>query len=134
MANLIKNGDFSQQGTHWTASNPGNVSYDSGDCVIAQPGSISQEVLTANGQGGSFMVSARMKTILGSAGRVTVQPIPSGTPVFLDVPGAQEWIVKSTIITAPTATIAFKVTLAANDGESGKPGSYFADLTLSKLN
>lgn len=133
MANLIKNGDFSQQGTHWTATNPANVSYETGDCVIALPGSVSQEVLTAGGQGGSFMLSARMMTLPGSAGRITVQPVPSGTPVFLDVGGDQEWVVKSLKFTAQEATIKFMVTLEANDGETDKKGSGFGDVTLSKL-
>jgi len=134
MANLIKNGDFSQQGTHWTATNPANVSYETGDCVIARPGSVSQEVLTAGGKGGSFMLSAKMMTLPGSAGRITVQPIPSGTPVVLDVGGGQEWVVKSLKFTAQEATIKFMVTLEANDGETDKKGSSFGDVTLSKLN
>lgn len=134
MANLIKNGDFSQQGTHWTATNPANVSYETGDCAIARPGSVSQEVLTAGGQGGSFSLSARMMTRPGSAGRITVQPVPSGNPVFLDVGGGQEWVTKSIKFTAQPATIKFTVTLEANDGATDVQGSYFGDVTLSKLN
>ena len=83
MANLIKNGDFSQQGNEWTATNPNNVLYVTGHCIIAAPILTSQEVLTGSGAGGQFMLSARMKTIPGSAARITVQPFPTGEPVSL---------------------------------------------------
>ncbi|MCE6976876.1 hypothetical protein EI534_05475 [Pseudomonas frederiksbergensis] len=131
MANLIKNGDFSQQGNEWTATNPENVSYVSGHCIIAAPDSISQEVVTGNG--GQFMLFARMKTGLGSAARVEVQPHPTGKPVYLDIGGGQDWTVLSEKFTAQTGTIKFTVKLVANDGVTGTLGSYFGDVTLSRL-
>jgi hypothetical protein len=133
MANLIKNGDFSQQGAHWSASEADKVHYENGDCVIASPAFISQEVPTPNGDGGTFMLSARMKTNPGAAGRITVQAHPTGEPVSLDVGGGQSWEVLSKKFKANNATIKFVVKLEANDGENGKPGSYFGDVTLSKL-
>ncbi|MCL9800478.1 hypothetical protein QZR14_00335 [Pseudomonas sp. rhizo66] len=134
MANLIKNGDFANQGDHWTATNPTNVSYVNGHCIIATPDSISQDVKLGNGGGGLFMVFARMKTLRGYAGRITVQPIPTGDPVYLEVGGQQqEWTLQWQIFTAPLATLAFKVTAESNDGTFDELGSYFGDITLSKL-
>ncbi|WP_415762651.1 hypothetical protein [Pseudomonas sp. CP4] len=133
MANLIKNGDFSQEGTHWTVSNPSDVKFVAGDCVIATPHSISQEVLTGEGGGGTFMLSARMMTLGGFAGRITVQPVPTGEPVHLNVGGGQEWTVKFEKFTTQISTLKFIVKLESDDGTFGEFGAYFGDVTLSKL-
>ncbi|MGG7647084.1 hypothetical protein SAMN04490185_4484 [Pseudomonas frederiksbergensis] len=133
MANLIKNGDFSQQGNEWTATNSDNVRYVTGHCIIGYPDSISQDVLTGPGAGGQFMLSARMKTLPSSAARIQVQPLPTGEPVYLDLHGNQDWTVLSKKFEVQISTIKFKVTLEANDGDSGTLGSYFGDVTLSKL-
>ncbi|TDK54596.1 hypothetical protein [Pseudomonas moraviensis] len=133
MANLIKNGDFSEQGKHWTVSNESDASFVDGHCIVATPHSISQEVLTGEGGGGTFMLSATMKTLGGFAGRITVQPVPTGEPVQLNVAGGQDWIVKSEKFTAQISTLKFIVKLESNDGTFGKFGAYFSDVTLSKL-
>jgi len=133
MANLIKNGDFSQQGNEWTATNPDNVSYVTGHCIIGAPDSISQDVPTGPGGGGQFMLSARMKTLPGSACRIQIQPLPTGEPVYLTVGGNTDWTVLSKKFEVQISTIKFKVTLEANDGDSDTLGSYFGDVTLSKL-
>ena len=133
MANLIKNGDFSQQGDHWTATNPDNVRFVTGHCIIGFPDSISQNVLTGAGAGGHFMLSARVKTLHGSGARITVQPLPTGEPVYLHAGGNQEWTVLFKKFEVQVSTLNFKVTLEANDGESGTQGTYFGDVTLSKL-
>ncbi|QYY79522.1 MULTISPECIES: hypothetical protein [Pseudomonas] len=133
MANLIKNYDFSQQGEHWTATNPENVLYVTGHCIVAAPDSISQEVLTGSGGGGQFMLSARLKTLPSHAARITVEPLPTGEKVHLDLHGGQEWIVLSKKFDVQISTLKFKVTLEASDGEFGVPGSYFGDVVLSKL-
>ncbi|SDU41165.1 MULTISPECIES: hypothetical protein [Pseudomonas fluorescens group] len=132
MANLIKNGDFSQQGMHWV-SNPSDVKFVTGHCIVGTPHSISQEVLTGEGGGGTFMLSARMKTLAGFAGRITVQPVPTGEPVYLNVAGGQDWTVKSEKFTTQISTLKFTVKLESNDGTNGEYGSYFGDVTLSKL-
>jgi hypothetical protein len=131
MANLIKNGDFSQQGTDWTASDSELVSYVTGHCIIGVPGSISQEV--PSGSGGDFMLSARIKTLGGAAARIAVKPHPTGETVFIDVSEKQDWRVYSEKFTVQTGTIKFTVTLEANDGEVGYLLSYFGDVTLSRL-
>ncbi|ETF09839.1 MULTISPECIES: hypothetical protein [Pseudomonas] len=133
MANLIKNGDFSAQDAHWTVSNPSDVKFVTGHCIIATPHSISQEVLTGEGGGGTFMLSARMKTLAGFAGRITVQPVPTGEPVYLNVSGGQDWTVKFEEFKTPIATLKFTVKLESNDGTFDEFGAYFADVTLSKL-
>lgn len=133
MANLIKNGDFSQQGNEWTATNPENVSYVTGHCIIGAPDSISQDVLTGPGGGGQFMLSARIKTLYGHAARIQVQPLPTGEPVYINVAGDTDWTVLSKKFEVQISTLKFKVTLEANDGEFGTLGSYFGDVTLSKL-
>nr|WP_315448147.1 hypothetical protein [uncultured Pseudomonas sp.] len=133
MANLIKNGDFSQQGAHWTATDPENVRFVTGHCIIAAPDSISQDVPAGAGGGGQFMLFARVKTLSGHGARITVQPLPTGEPVHLDLHGGAEWDVLSAKFEVQISTIAFKVTLEASDGEFGVPGSYFGDVTLSKL-
>jgi hypothetical protein len=133
MANLIKNGDFANQGDHWTATTPNNVSYVNGHCIIAPPDSISQDVLLGSEGGGKFMISARMKTLHGYAGRVTVQPLPTGNPVQLDVGGNQGWTIKFQEFDAPLATLKFTVKVECNDGTFNELGSYFGDVTLSRL-
>jgi len=133
MANLIENGDFANQGDHWTATTPNNVNYVNGHCIIAPPDSISQDVLLGSEGGGKFMISARMKTLPGYAGRVTVQPHPTGNPVELDVSGGQNWTIKFKEFEAPLATLKFTVKAESNDGTFHELGSYFSDLTLSKL-
>lgn len=133
MANLIKNGDFSQKDEHWTATNPENVHYVSGHCIIAVPDSTSQDVLTGSDGGGQFMLSARLKTLPGHAARITVQPLPTGEKVQLDLHGGQDWIVLSKKFDVQISTLKFKVTLEASDGQFDVPGSYFGDVVLSKL-
>lgn len=133
MDSLIKNGDFSQQGAHWTATNPESVRYETGHCIVAAPDSISQEVLTGSGGGGQFMFSANVKTLPGHAARITVQPLPTGEPVHLYLHGGQEWIVLSKKFDVQISTLKFNVTLEANDGERGVPGTYFGNVVLSKL-
>ncbi|MBC3775540.1 hypothetical protein [Pseudomonas sp. SWRI99] len=133
MANLIKNGDFSEQGAHWTVPDPAYVKFVTGHCIVATPHSISQEVLTGEGGGGTFMLSARMKTLGGFAGRITVQPLPTGKPVYLNVAGGQDWVVSSEKFIAQISTLKFMVTLESNDGTFDEFGSYFGDVTLSKL-
>ncbi|MGY2440130.1 hypothetical protein [Pseudomonas sp. SDO52101_S400] len=131
MANLIKNPDFAQQGSDWTVNDPQDVSFPGGHCVIAQPGSISQEVLIGNAT--NFMLSARMKTDSGCAGRVSLQPHPTGPVTRLDAGGDQPWTIKFATIQAPAGTLKFTVTLEANDGTPGEKGSYFSDVTLVEL-
>lgn len=133
MANLIKNGDFSEEGLGWTATNPDNVKYVTGHCVIAPPDSISQEVLTGPSGGGRFMISARMKTLDGYGGRITVQPVPTGKPIRLDISGGQDWVVLSEAFDVQVSTLKFTVTVQAVDGRFDNYGCYFGDVTLSKL-
>ncbi|WP_095120969.1 hypothetical protein [Pseudomonas sp. Irchel s3f10] len=128
MANLIKNGDFSQEGNEWTASNPDNVVYEEGYCLIGSQDSISQDVVIGNG--GTFKLSARLKTDRGFGSRVSVQPHPTGEPTYLYASGGQPWTEASEVFSVQTGTLKLTITLLANDGPFDEKGSYFDDLEL----
>lgn len=133
MANLIKNGDFSQQGKEWTATNPDDVRYVDGHCIIATTAAITQDVPIGAGAGGQFMLSARMKTLPESSAKIEVWPLPKGNPVGFQLLGGEDWIVLSQKFEVPTSATMFRVTLEAENGHYGTFGAYFGDVTLSKL-
>jgi hypothetical protein len=130
---LIKNGDFSQQEQHWTATEPKNVRYITGGCVIGHPTSISQDVMTGNGGGGKFMLRALVKVLQGQATEITVKPHPTGEPIVLTEGSALEWASLSKPFEVPTATIKFTVTLRAVNATGPTPDAYFGGLSLIKL-
>ncbi|MEO8643350.1 hypothetical protein [Pseudomonas sp.] len=134
MANLIKNGDFSQQGNEWTETNPDNVSYVNGHCTMATPAAITQDVPIGDGAGGQFMLSARMKTLSDSSAKIEVWPLPKGNPVGFQLLGGEDWIVLSQKFEVPPSATMFRVTLEAENGKYGYFGAFFGDVTISKLN
>lgn len=131
MANLIKNGDFSQEGNEWNASNPDNVFYESGYCLIGSWDSTRQDVIINNG--GTFKLSAMLKTEGGFGSKVSVETVPSGEKFdLLHASGGQDWFLDEKNFTVQAGTLKLIVTLQAADGLSGGKGCYFDDLELSR--
>lgn len=131
MDNLIKNGDFSQEGNEWTASNSDNVVYEEGYCLIGSWDSISQDVIIGNG--GTFKLSAKLKTEGGFGSKVSVETVPSGEKFdLLHASGGQDWFQDEKNFTVQASTLKLIVTLQAADGLSGGKGCYFDDLELSR--
>ncbi|VVN04944.1 hypothetical protein [Pseudomonas fluorescens] len=129
MANLIKNGDFSQEGNEWTASNPDNVFYESGYCLIGLEDYITQDVIIGNG--GMFKLSAKLKTEDGFGSKVSVETVPSGEKFdLLHAGGGEDWFVAEKNFTVQAGTLKLIVKLQADDGVIGGKGAYFDDLEL----
>ncbi|WP_456022498.1 hypothetical protein [Pseudomonas protegens] len=131
MVNLIKNGDFSLEGDEWTPSNPDNVVYEKGYCLIGAFDYIKQDVNIGNG--GKFKLSANLKTDGGFGSKVSVETVPGGEKCdLLHASGGQEWKLFSKEFEVQADTRQLIVTLEATDGLNGGKGCYFKDLELSR--
>lgn len=129
-ANLVRNGDFTQEGKDWTSDTPEKARYEDGYCALQLPGRITQKVTLTNG--GEFQFSVKMKTEQGSACTAQVLLYPSWQVHSLSIGGGTPWTAKSVNFTVPSDTTEVTIKLQANDGSFGTFGSYFDDVRLEQ--
>ncbi|MGE8177507.1 hypothetical protein [Pseudomonas fluorescens] len=130
--NLIRNGDFSNQGKDWHPFpiDGTGVSYEDGCCDLLKVNAyILQNVAT--GTGGSFRFSVKMRTDRLAACQAELSLLPSGTRVTLNLEGNKSWTIKEFLFEAPADTNKMIVVLQANDGETGTKSS-FDDVVLER--
>ncbi|KJZ66784.1 hypothetical protein [Pseudomonas fluorescens] len=129
-ANLLLNGEFTQEGQHWTANPSEKVRYEDGCCVLQAPGLITQDVTIASE--GEFRFSVKMKSERGSACTAQVLLYPSWEVRRLDISGGTPWSAHFVDFTAPAGTHKVSIKLEANDGPFDTFGSYFDDVRLEQ--
>jgi len=132
MTNLIKNGEFTEGEDNWSVTHPEHVRISDGECTIASPGSISQEV-AFHSEVEEYALSAIMKTAPGFTTRVLLTLHPAGDELELTLKDASNWQVLTDWIIAPPGTTRATVTLQA-DGATGVAASQFGSLVLLSLN
>ena len=129
-ANFLLNGEFTQEGQHWTPNPPENARYEDGHCVLQAPGLITQDVTIASE--GEFRFSVKMKSEQGSACTAQVLLYPSWEVRRLDIGGGTPWSAHFVDFTAPAGTNKVTIKLQANDGPFDTFGSYFDDVRLER--
>lgn len=129
--NLLKNGNFAQQGQHWKVELEGKARFEDGHCVLQAPGSITQEVAIA--AEGNLRISVKMKAEKGSACTTQVLLHPSWEVRRLDIGGGTDWASQFVDFQAPAGTTKITVKLEANDGPLDQFGSYFKDVILRHI-
>ncbi|MGE8482531.1 MULTISPECIES: hypothetical protein [Pseudomonas] len=129
-ANLVRNGDFTQEGKDWTSDTPEKVRYKDGYCVLQFPGLITQDVTIDSV--GEFRFSVKMKTERGSACTAQVLMHPSWEIRRLGMGGGTSWELQYVDFTLPLGTTKVTIKLQANDGPSDAFGSYFDDVRLEQ--
>lgn len=129
-ANLLLNGDFTEEGQHWTPNSPEKARYEDGYCVLQAPGLITQDVtITSEGE---FRLSVKMKTERGSACAAQVLLHPSWEVRRLGIGGGNPWSAHFVDFTVPAGTNKVSIKLEANDGPFDTFGSYFDDVRLEQ--
>ena len=129
-ANLLRNGEFTQEGQYWTTETQQKARYEDGYCVLQAPGLITQDVTIASE--GEFRFSVKMKTEQGSACTAQVLLHPSWEMRRLDIGGAPPWSAHFVDFTVPAGTNKVSIKLQANDGPFDTFGSYFDDVRLEQ--
>jgi len=129
-ANLVLNGEFTQQGQYWTTDTSEKARYEDGHCVLQAPGLITQDVTIASE--GEFRFSVKMKSEPGSACTAQVLLHPSWEVRRLDIGGGTPWSAHFVDFTAPAGTHKATIKLQANDGPFDTFGSYFDDVRLER--
>ncbi|MDT3309789.1 hypothetical protein QZR14_00325 [Pseudomonas sp. rhizo66] len=134
MDNYIKNGDFSEEGAHWEANNPDNVTFENNTCVIAGPAKINQYVdLLGRGDPGYpiFMFSLRVRTPRSSPARITLTFEPIRNPLILNIDSGDDWV---DIRQEFTRRSVFDVSVTLESLGSADEGKcFFDDVKLSIL-
>ncbi|MGL6241957.1 hypothetical protein [Pseudomonas sp.] len=129
--NLVRNGNFSEDGTSWTHNSPAKVSFEEGFCHLHWKALITQRI--KSNVAGNFKFSARMKADKGFGAQATLEMLPSQQTVHLRVGGGDPWANEEQIVKVPAGTNEIIVTLLANDGVPDKFGAFFDDVALTPL-
>ena len=129
-ANLLLNGDFTEEGQHWSPNSPEKARYEDGYCVLQAPGLITQDVTIASG--GEFRFSVKMKSEQGCACTAQVLLHPSWEMRRLDISGGTPWSAHFVDLTVPAGTNKVSIKLEANDGPFDTFGSYFDEVKLEQ--
>jgi hypothetical protein len=128
--NLLKNGDFSEAGLHWKATDAKKVKYQDGHCALQTPGSINREISIQGG--GSFRFSAKMRTDPRAYGRVRLLIEPSWSIIELNLRNSDDWTFAYTDFSVGSDATSFKIKLEAADGSLETFGVYVDDVVLER--
>jgi hypothetical protein len=129
-ANLLLNGEFTQEDQYWTTDTSEKARYEDGYCVLQAPGLITQNVTIASE--GEFRFSVKMKTERGCACTAQVLLHPSWQVRRLDIGGGTPWSAQFIDFSVPAGTNKVSIKLQANNGPFDTFGSYFDDVRLER--